>query len=258
MSTTPSTPSLHHRCAALLLATTLLLPLPAHAQWLVYDTANHWENIQQVLQAAYAVLQRIEQIQRLIDQLEWMEQQLEGLEDPHSREVASLLYTLSRVIQRGEALVYSLERLEQRYEELFRAFDPSDEPTAEWEEQTRVLLDTTEAVLVSTKRLANNFVPSQQVLGRMKAQLDSAETNAELIQASGLITAWSGEETSKLLQQVAALTNLLAVDIAHRTNAKAMGEATLERWIHEAYLPTRYDASDAPPLIPRDYPGAPR
>ena len=186
-----------------------------------------------------------------------MAHQLEGLEDPSSREVASLLYTLSRIVQRGEALVYSLDTLARRYEELFRGFDASDEPKAELEEQTRVLLDTTEAVLLSTQRLANNYIPSQQALGAMKAQLEGAETNAEVVQAAGLISAWSGEETSKLLQQTAVLTNLQAVDIAYRANARAMAQATLDRWIAEGYRPARYDASDAPPLIPRDYPGAP-
>lgn len=242
----------------LALVVTLSLPLPAFGQAAVYDAANHFENILQTLRALYAIYQRVEQISQQVKQVKWMAHQLEGLADPRSREVASLLYTLSQIIQRGEALVYSLEDLAGRYEELFRGFDPSREPSADFEEQTRVLLDTTQAVLISTRRLGDTFVTSQQDLGAMKEQLDVAETNAQVAQASGLITAWAGEETSKLLQQVAVLTNLQAVDIAYRTNLQAMGEGTLDRWVADGYRPTRYDASDAPRLIPADYPGGGR
>lgn len=262
-SPSPARPAPRRRRAVVLLLLLslglgLAVPAPVSAQWAVYDVANHVENIQQALRALVAIYQRIEQIRQLIAQVEWMYEQLEGLEDPTSREVATLLYNLGVVIRHGDALVYSLEDLAGRYEELFRGWEAREEPLEEVREQTRVVLDTAQAALLSTRRLSKNYVPSQQALGAMKVQLEGAETQAELVQASGLISAWVGEEVSKLLQQTAVMTNLLAVELAQRVDERALGEATWERLLEEAYRPARYDGSDAPPLVPVGYPGRPR
>lgn len=248
------------RLLALALAAVLTVtavPSPAPAQVAVYDIAVHVENILQTLSQAFAILQRIEEIRHLLAQVEWMAEQLEGLEDPRSREVATLLFRLQVLLQRGEALAYTLEDLASRYEELYRGWEARDEPAEEVRHQTEVALDTIQAVLLSTQALSRNDIPAQRAIGRMKDQLAAAETNAELIQASGLMTAWTGEEVSKLLQQTAALTNLKAVYYAHQINSRAQAEATLEEWLAEGYDPDlRYDASDAPSLVPPDYPGA--
>jgi P-type conjugative transfer protein TrbJ len=242
--------------AVLLALLAVPLSAPAHAQLAVYDNPNHVENIQQALRALYAIYQRIEQIRHLIAQVEWMADQLKGLKDPKSREVATLLYRLSVILRRGKALVYSLEDLAERYEELYPGFEALDDPPEELREQVEVILDTASAVLVSTREMGRTYVPAQRAIGRMKAQLDAAETNAELIQAAGLISAWTGEEVSKLLQQTAALTNLQAVYIAHQVNAQAQAEATFEDWVESGRGRARdYDGSAGPDLIPDGYPG---
>lgn len=248
------------RLLALALAAVLIVlavPAPAPAQFAVYDAAVHIENILQTLNQLFAILQRIEEIRHLLDQVEWMAKQLEGLENPQSREVATLLFRLQVLLQRGEALAYTLEDLASRYEELYRGWEPSEEPAEAVRYQTEVALDTIQAVLLSTQALSRNDIPAQRAIGAMKDQLDAAETNAELIQASGLMTAWTGEEVSKLLQQTAALTNLQAVYFAHQINGRAQAEATFERWLEDGYDPDlRYDATDAPSLLPPGYPGA--
>ena len=254
-------PLAHRLCVAVLVAVLALalLPTPATAQFAVFDAANWIENFQQALRSLLAIHQRYEEIAQQVRQVEWMLEQLEGLEDPSSREVATLLYWVGELMKEGEALAYSLEDFERRFKELFRGFDPAREPEVETREQMQVVLDTAEAVLLSTRQLGRTFVSSQQEVGRMKEQLLAAETNAELMQASGLLTAWSGEETSKLLQQMAALTNLLAVESAWKVNREAQGEATLEEWMERARaIDRRYDASSAPTLVPAGYPGAPR
>lgn len=242
--------------ACLLALLAVPLSRPTQAQLLVYDPPNHVENVLQAVRALYAIYQRIEEIRRLIQQVEWMRQQLEGLQDPSSREVATLLYRLGVILTRGKALVYSLESLAARYEELYPGFVASDDPPGDVREQTEVVLDTAAAVLVSTRELSKNYLPAQRAIGRMKAQLAAAETNAELIQAAGLVSAWTGEEVSKLLQQTAALTNLQAVYIAHEVNSRAQAEATFEEWVEAGRGYSRdYDGSGGPDLVPDGYPG---
>ena len=242
-----------------ILLTVTLTPPPASAQLAVYDPANWAENFQQTLSQLLGIIQRYEEIYHQIKQVEWMLEQLEGLENPTSREVASLLYWVGELMQEGEALAYSLEDLEGRFEELFRGFEAARKPDVEAREQMQAVLDTAKGVLLSTRQLGRTFVSSQQAVGRMKEQLAAAETNAELMQASGLLTAWSGEEVSKLLQQTAAMTNLLAVESAYEVNRRASAEQTFSDWLESARaLDPRYDTSRAPSLVPANYPGARR
>lgn len=250
-------PALAQRLRRLVGAATLAAVLaagtapPTRAQFAVYDGANHIENIAQTVQAITAVLQRIEQIRRLVEQLRWMAAQIERLEDPGGREVATLLFTLGRLMQHGEALVYGLEDLERRYRDLYPGPVPADDLPEEDLRRVRTALDTYLAVLRSSQRVGRNFVPSQQTLGWMKENLLNAEGNREVTQAAGLLTAYHAEETSKLLQQVTALVNLQAVHHAGTIGRRAAAEATFEAAVARAAAPARrYDGSGAPPLVP--------
>lgn len=226
---------------------------PARGQFAVYDTANHVENVIQTAQAIYSVYQRIEQIRQLYDQLRWMAKQIEQLEDPGGREVASLLYYLGVLMQQGEALVYSLEDLERRYREIYPGAVVAQDLPAEDRRRVETALDTYLAVLRSSQRIARNFVPSQQTLGGLKSRLMAAEGNREVTQAAGLLTAYSAEETSKLLQQVTALVNLQAVHHAGEIGRQAAAEATFLDAVERADRPVlRYDGSGAPPLVPTE------
>lgn len=224
---------------------------PARGQAAVYDGANHVENIVQTIQAITAVLQRIEQIRQLYDQLRWMAEQIERLEDPGGREVATLLFTLGRLMQEGEALVYGLEDLEHRYRDLYPGRVPAQDLPEEDLRRVQTALDTYLAVLRSSQRVGRNFVPSQQTLGWMKDNLLEAEGNREVTQAAGLLTAYHAEETSKLLQQVTALVNLQAVHHAGDIGRRAAAEATFDDALARAAFPARrYDGTGAPPLVP--------
>lgn len=224
---------------------------PARAQFAVYDGANHFENIRQTIQAITAVLQRIEQIRQLYDQLRWMAAQITRLEDPGGREIATLLFTLGRLMEQGEALVYSLEDLERRYRDLYPGRVATRHLPEDDLRRVETALDTYLAVLRSSQRVARNFVPSQQTLGRMKSNLMDAEGNREVTQAAGLLTAYHAEETSKLLQQVTALVNLQAVHHAGEIGRRAAAEATFDDALVRAALPARrYDGTGAPPLVP--------
>lgn len=245
------------RLLAALLALVLALPLasPVGGQFAVYDVANYVENALQAIRALHAIQQRVEQIRQLYSQLEWMAQQLEELEDPSYREVATLLYYVGVLVQEGEALAYSLDDFERRYRDLYRGYEVAEDLDEASREQMRVALDTFLGSMLSTQRLAHNAVPSQQTLGRMKEQLLLAEGAREVAQASGLITAHSAEESSKVMQQLALMTNMQAVYYAHALNREAMAEETFTRALERAYRPgLRYDASTAPGLVPTNYP----
>lgn len=227
---------------------TVLLPPAAPAQVVVYDPANHRENILTAVQTWVAILQRIVQIANQV-------QDLLALEDPEFREIQALLAELAQVLRATDGLVYPLEDLDPRFRDLFPGFEPADDLPESYAESVRVTLATLRAVLLSTRRNARDLEEGQATLGILRDQLLEAEGNLEATHAQGVLVGFLAEEVSKTTQQLAALTNLLAVEAAHRVQTEAEGIATFEEALWDANRPAPpYGTRPIHPLVPGSLP----
>lgn len=233
-------------CLALALAA--VLPPAAPAQVVVYDPANHRENILTAIQTWVAILQGITQIANQL-------QDLLALEDPEFREIQALLVELAQILRATEGLVYPLEDLDPRFQDLFPGFTPADDLPDSYAESVRVTLGTLRAVLLSTRRNARDLEEAQATLGTLRDQLLETEGNLEAVHAQGILVGFLAEEVSKTTQQLAALTNLLAVEAAHRVQMEAEGIATFEETLWDANRPAPpYGTRPIHPLVPGSLP----
>lgn len=226
-----------------------LVPLaPAGAQEAVYDQANHAQNIQTAIQTYLAILQRITQI---LNQL----QDLAALEEPEYRQIRTLLLRLAQILREAEGLVYSLEDLDGRFRELYPGYEPAEDVSERYEDRVEVLLDTARGVLLSTKENARDLEEAQWTLGTLREQLLAAEGNLEAMHSQGILIGFLAEEVSKTNQQSMALTNLLAVEAAHRLQTESEALATFEEWLEESHGPApTYDSGPMHPLVPGSLP----
>jgi P-type conjugative transfer protein TrbJ len=219
-------------------------PVASAQEERVYDQRNHRENILTAIQTWIAILQRIVQIANQV-------QDLLALEDPAFREIQDLLAELAQILRATEGLVYPLEDLDPRFRDLFPGFEPADDLPESYAESVRVTLATLRAVLLSTRRNARHLEEGQATLGTLRDQLLETEGNLEAIHAQGILVGFLSEEVSKTTQQLAALTNLLAVEAAHRVQMEAEGIATFEGTLRDANgPPPPYGTRPIHPLVP--------
>ncbi len=221
---------------------------PAVAQEAVYDQANHIQNILTAIQTYLAILQRITMI---VNQV----QDLAALEEPEYRQIRTLLLRLAQILREAEGLVYSLENLDERFQELYPGYEPAEDVAERYEDRVEVLLDTARGVLLSTKENSRDLEEAQWTLGTLRDQLLEAEGNLEAIHAQGILVGFLAEEVSKATQQSMALTNLLAVEAAHRLQTEAEAVSTFEEWLAESRQPApTYDSGPMHPLVPGSLP----
>lgn len=253
-----TTPKSRTAALAVLLALALSLappPPPAAAALPVIDVANLTQNIRTALQTYLAIAQRVSMIVNQVRQIEAALKDLLRLENPQVREISWFLYDLAYLLRETEGLVYSLEQLDQVFRELFPGYEPADDLSEVYADRTHRTLETLRAALLSTQRMARTFGPSQAILDELTGQALAAQGNLEAQEAQSILTGFTAQEISKLLQQVAVLTNAQAVYFSNEIESRASAVATFETWLDDARRDAApYETGTQFPLVPAGYP----
>jgi type IV secretion system protein TrbJ len=242
--------------AALALALTLLPPSPpAEAVIPVIDGANLTENLKTAIQTYLAIVQRISILANQIRQIDAAIQELKHLDHPLSDDIGWLFYDLAALLRETEGLVYSLDDLDERIRDLFPGYEPADDLDEIYGDRTHATLETLRAALLSTQRLARSLGPTQQTLAALTSQALSAQGNLQALQANSVLVGFTAQQISRLLQQVAVLTNAQAVYDSNAIEREASAAATYEGWIDDSRREAApYDSGTQFALVPPSYP----
>lgn len=225
------------RLSALVIAIALFFslatPPPAKAQILVEDVVNWIENALQVIQQAYEIYQRYEQLVNDYKRYETMVKNLESFDELSFRSLVGLGYSVNEIIQYGESLGHTLEDLDQRFLEVYPGYYPA--LGGEWVEQYELrserTRDTLRFALQALHRISWSSIPSQDQLDGLAEHVEQAEGNLEAQQAANELLHHQSVEVAKLNQQVSLQTNVQAVYWAYRLAKDSEELATSMEWI---------------------------
>ena len=92
---------------------------PAHAQWTVYDPANHIQNIYQAIRSLQEVNQQIQQLTHEIEMLENMARDLENLPDSIADDILRRMRRIDELMRAAEGIGYGVEEIERDYEVIY-------------------------------------------------------------------------------------------------------------------------------------------
>jgi type IV secretion system protein TrbJ len=243
--------------AALALALTLLPPSPpAEAVIPVIDGANLTENLKTAIQTYLAIGQRVSMLANQVRQIEAALQELKHLDHPLADEIGWLFYDLAALLRETEGLVYSLDDLDERVRDLFPGYEPAEDDLAElYSDRTHATLETLRAALLSTQRMARSLGPTQQTVAALTEQALGAQGNLQALQANSVLVGFTAQQISRLLQQVAVLTNAQAVYDSNAIEREASAAATYEGWIDDSRREAApYDSGTQFALVPPSYP----
>jgi P-type conjugative transfer protein TrbJ len=188
-------------------ATETLSPSPAHAQWIVYDPANH---IQNLLTAARELQQVNNEIQGLENQATMLINQAKNLASLPYSSLAQLDQSISQtqqLLSQAQRIAYSVTTIDQAFTETYPQSYPSSTSNEQLETdaQTRwanSLVGFQDAMVVQAGAVQN--------LATTRSQIDALVSSSQ--SASGALqAAQSGNQLVALqIKQLADLTAVMA------------------------------------------------
>ncbi len=222
--------------AILLLATSSLNCLPAKAQFVVYDPANHISSILQLVQAVEEVINQIVQLANEVQMLENMAKDLESLPDSIANDILDRLAKIEALTEKAEGIGYRIEEIERQYEDLYPE-DQTNTPPAQAElvaqararwQQSRIAFK--ESLELTAQTVQNTRVDSAS-LERLISASQSASGNLQAVQAGNQI---EGLQTQQLIQ----MQNLMAGHYRAQVleNARQLAEAERGRARTKAFI----------------------
>lgn len=222
--------------AILLLATSSLTCLPAKAQFVVYDPANHISSILQLVQAVEEVINQIVQLANEVQMLENMAKDLESLPTSIANNILDRLSKIEDLTRKANGIGYRIEEIERQYEDLY----PEDQTVtlpaqaelvaqarARWQ-QSRIAFK--ESLELTAQTVQNTRVDSTS-LERLISASQSASGNLQAVQAGNQI---EGLQTQQLIQ----MQNLMAGHYRAQVleNARQLAEAERGRARTKAFI----------------------
>ena len=213
-----------------------LLPLsvaapPAHALFgvgdVVYDPANHVENLLSAVRALQEVEQQIQQLQNEANMLVNQARNLEGIDFTSAPELQAAIVRVRALIDRAEGIAYEIAETEaawaRDYPESYAALD-NDAMVANarlhWE-NARDALGTTLAVQSEVMTLAQD---DALTLNRLLSESQGAAGNLDATQATNELVGLSVAQGLRTQQLLATQARAVALD-----QARALAEAEAAR-----------------------------
>jgi P-type conjugative transfer protein TrbJ len=215
---------------------------PASAQLfgggIVYDPANHAENILQAIRALQQINQQIQQLTHEIEMLENMARDLEALPDSIADDILRRMRRIEELMREAEGIGYRVEEIEREYEEVYPEDYGSEPPRqavlveearARWRQSRTAYRDslTVTAQVVSTARADSDS------LGRLIADSQSAVGNLQVAQAGNQIEALQTEQLMQMEAMMAAHYRAEALERARQLAEAERGRARTRAFLAE-------------------------
>ena len=246
-------------CLCLSLVSGLATPRPAKAQWLVYDAVNWIENATQVIQQVYEIYQKYMQLYNDYQRYATMVKNLGRFDEMSFRNLVGLAAEVNDILQYGESLGHTLYDIDSQFAETFPGYEPilEDDWLAIFEHRNRRTLDTLRYSLDALNRIAEDAIPSQDILAGLAADAKDADGNLKALQAANEFLHQQASQLGKISQQLSLQTNVQAVYWAYQVDREAADRATTSQWIANGVSEVPpYDGARGARGVPSDWPWA--
>ncbi|WP_300381207.1 P-type conjugative transfer protein TrbJ [Henriciella sp.] len=223
-----------------LLAATALtaLPLgpvmtpPASAQFggIVYDPANHAQNVLQAVRALQEIENQVRQLANEIAMLENMARDLERLPGSIGGDILARLRRLDDLMRAAEGIGYRVETIERDYDEAYPedygAAPPSrtvlvEQARARWQQSRAAYRDS----LAVTAEVVSSARADSDSLDRLIGESQSAAGNLQVTQAGNQIAALQTQQLMQMETMMAAHYRAEALERARHLAEAERGRA---------------------------------
>ena len=221
------------------LSITLPTPQPAFALFgsgIVYDPANHAQNILTAVRSLQQINQQIQQLTHEIEMLENMARDLENLPDSIADDILRRMRRIDDRMREAEGIGYGVEEIEHDYEEIYPE-DYGAEPPRQavlvedarirWRQSRTAYRES----LAVTAEIVSSARADSESLNRLIGDSQSAVGNLQVLQAGNQIEAL---QTQQLMQMEAMLASHYRAEALER--ARQLAEAERGRARTRAFL----------------------
>lgn len=220
----------------------------AHAQFgfggVVYDPANHAENILTATQTLEQINNQIRQLAHEIEMLENMAKDLQQLPTSVADDLRDKLLTVDQLIRLAEGIAYQVTEVETEYEVIYRetyGMNPPPTPVivAEAREAWKQSRSAYKHALQVQAQVVTNIRDDIEKLHGLVGDSQSAEGNLSAVQAGNQIAALSAEQIMQIQTLLAAQYRADAMERSRDLAERERGRARLDRFLSggSAYTP---------------------
>lgn len=211
-----------------------LSPPPAQAQLfgggIVYDPANHAENILQAVRALQQIDQQLRQLAHEIEMLENMARDLESLPESVARDMPGRLRRIEDLMGRAEGIGYRLDEIARAYDAAYpenygeippRGAVLAEDARARWRQSRLAYRDALEV----TAGVVSSAGAEADALDRLIAGSQSAVGNLQAAQAGNQIAALQAAQLMQMEMMMAARYRAEALERARDLAEAERGRA---------------------------------
>ncbi|MEM6898153.1 MAG: P-type conjugative transfer protein TrbJ [Pseudomonadota bacterium] len=208
--------------------------ISAHAQLfgggIVYDPANHTQNILTAVRSLQQINQQIQQLTHEIEMLENMARDLETLPASIAADILNRLRRIDELMRRAEGIGYGVEEIEREYEEIYPedyGIDPPEQRVLVEEARTRWLQSRSayRESLAVTAEIVSSARADSTSLDQLIGESQSAIGNLQVLQAGNQIEALQTEQLMQMESMMAAHYRAEALERARQLTEATRGRA---------------------------------
>ncbi|WP_408870965.1 P-type conjugative transfer protein TrbJ [Acetobacter fabarum] len=214
---------------------------PAHAQWAVYDGANHVEN---VLIAARTLQQIDNQITSLANQAQMLVNQGRNLASLPLSTLSTLQSTISQttaLLAQAQNIAYSVQSVEQQYQQAYTSVSSGMSDSALFNQaQTRWQnsIGGFEDALKLQARVVGNIPSDSSAMSQLVSSSQTSTGAVQAAQAGNQLLALQSRQLSDIQAELAANGRATALQQAREAATEAESVAQYQHFSrHDAYVP---------------------
>jgi P-type conjugative transfer protein TrbJ len=205
---------------------------------IVYDPANHAENIITAAQSVEQIENQIRQLAHEITMLENMARDLENLPDSIARRILDRLARIDELMRRAEGIGYGVEEVEREYEEIYPEDYGTEPPSSDvLVEEARVRWRQSRTAyrqsLLVTAGVVESVRADSETLDELIGSSQSAIGNLQAVQAGNQIGALSAQQLMQMENMMAAHYRAEALERARALAEAERGRARMRSFLGE-------------------------
>ena len=233
--------SVHITAAMLAVGGTFSSLRPAHAQWAVYDGANH---VQNVLIAARTLQQIDNQITSLANQAQMLVNQGRNLARLPLSTLSTLQSTISQttaLLAEAQNIAYSVQSVEQQYQQAYTSVSSGMSDSALFSQaQTRWQnsVGGFEDALKLQARVVGNIPSDSSTMTQLVSASQTSTGALQAAQAGNQLMALQSQQLSDIQAELAANGRATALQQARDAATEAESDAQYKHFSqHDVYVP---------------------
>ncbi len=211
---------------------------------IVYDPANHAQNILTAVRSLQEINQQIQQLTHEIEMLENMAKDLKNLPKSIADDLRQKILTVDHLIKIAEGIAYKVSEVETEYEIIYRETYGTNPPPA-----PVIVADARAAWKQSREAYKHSLQVQAQVVTNIRDDIEklhglvgdsqASEGNLAVLQAGNQIAALSAEQIMQIQTLLAAQYRAEAMERSRDLAERERGRARLERFLSggSAYNP---------------------